>query len=80
MTTSQPGGLSVVEGFASEQTATVWLISEDQGVRLPAMLMSLEEVGLEGSAFLGILPADMRVTHVMAVAFNGQVLETYELP
>ena len=29
---------------------------------------------------MGFAPPGATVTHVMAVAFNGEVLETYELP
>jgi hypothetical protein len=73
-----PGGETIVDGITSPETATVWLIA-DAG-RLPATLMSLEEAGLDGQAFVGFLPPDVAITHVMAVAFNGEVLETYELP
>jgi hypothetical protein len=69
----------IVDGIVTEETATVWVISEGGG-RLPATLMPLEEAGLEGQAFVGILPEDAVPTHVMAVKFNGDVLETYELP
>jgi hypothetical protein len=72
------GGVTVIEGIASPETATVWLIAE--GGRSPAALMSLEEAELDAQAFVGFAPADVVVTHVMAVAFNGEVLETYELP
>jgi len=73
-----PGGETIVEGIASTETATVWLIA-DAG-RSPAVIMSLAEAGLDGQAFVGFLPPDVAITHVMAVAFNGEVLETYELP
>ena len=69
----------MVEGTVTDETATVWVIAEGGG-RLPATLVPLEEAGLEGQAFVGILPADEVATHVMAVKFNGDVLETYELP
>ncbi|HVM25353.1 MAG TPA: hypothetical protein VM253_08145 [Candidatus Limnocylindrales bacterium] len=73
--------LSVVEGLVSDETATVWLIADGgTGRRIPAMLMPLDEAGLDAQAFLGFAPADMNVTHVMAVAWNGRVLQTYELP
>ena len=68
-----------VEGIVTAETATVWVIAEGGG-RLPATLMPLEEAGLEGQAFVGILPADEVATHLQAVKFNGDVLETYELP
>lgn len=72
-------GITIVEGIATADTATVWLVAED-GRRSPATLMSLEEAELEGKAFVGFAPSDVVVTHVQAVAFSGQVLETYELP
>jgi hypothetical protein len=73
------GGVTVTEGIASAETVTVWLIAED-GRRSPATMLSLEEAELDAQAFVGFAPADVVVTHVMAVAFNGEVLETYELP
>jgi hypothetical protein len=77
------GGVShggpMVDGIVTEETATVFLILNGVG-RTPATLMSLEDAGLEGQAFVGIAAADANVTHVQAVKFNGDVLETYELP
>ena len=70
---------SIVDGIVTEETATVFLIINGLG-RTPATLMSLEDAGLEGQAFVGIAAADANVTHVQAVKFNGDVLETYELP
>jgi hypothetical protein len=40
----------------------------------------LDPAGLEGVAFVGVVPEDMTVTHVQAMAASGEVLETYELP
>jgi hypothetical protein len=71
-------GVTIVEGITTAETATVWLVVE--GGRVPATLMSLEPAGLEGQGFVGFAPPGITVTHVMAVAFNGEVLETYELP
>jgi hypothetical protein len=75
-----PGGLTMVEGITSERVTTVWLIHEDGVTRFPATMMPLDDAGLDGNAFVGIPPAEMVVTHVMAVAGNGEVLDTYELP
>ena len=74
-----PGGVTTVEGMVSGETATVWMIGEGDA-RAPAVLMSLEPAELDGRAFLGFAPADVVLTHLQAVAENGDVLETYELP
>jgi hypothetical protein len=68
-----------VDGFVSEDVASVWLVLEEVD-RVPAIVMPLDEAGLEGSAFVGIVPDDRTITHLLAVAQNGEVLETYELP
>ncbi len=77
--TSEATGVTSVDGIVTEEVATVWLIGENQG-RLPALLIPLTDWEVAGQAFLGSAPAGMRLTHVMAVAWNGAVLETYELP
>ena len=73
-----PDAVTIVEGMTTAETATVWLIAE--AGRVPATLMSLEPAGLDGQGFVGFAPPGVAVTHVMAVAINGEVLETYELP
>lgn len=73
-----PEAVTIVEGITAAETATVWLIAENG--RVPATLMSLEPAGLNGQGFVGFAPPGVTVTHVMAVAINGEVLETYELP
>jgi hypothetical protein len=78
--TLAPGDAQVIEGIASQDTFTVWLIENDSQRRFPAALMSLEPAGLDGVAFLGIAPEGMTVTHAQALARSGEVLETYELP
>lgn len=71
----------VVEGFVSDDVATVWLIGERGQYRIPAVLMSLDEVGLEDAqAYVGFALVDVTLTHVQGVALNGEVLETIELP
>ena len=72
-------GIQTVDGFVTADVATVWLIGEDN-VRAPATLMSLEPAGLEHLAFVGFAPSDIVLTHLMAVAANGDVLETIEVP
>lgn len=73
-------GLVGVEGIVSSETATVWIVDAETSGRVPAQVWSLEDVGVDGKAFAGVAPAEMTVTHLLAVAFNGRVLETYELP
>jgi hypothetical protein len=77
--TLEATGVHVIEGLVGSTTATVWLIGEN-GFRTPAVLLPLEDAGLEANAFLGFAPPDATLTHVMAVKSNGDVLETYELP
>ena len=43
-------------------------------------MMPLDEAGLSGSAFVGLVPDGRTITHLLAVAENGEILETYELP
>lgn len=71
-------GIQTVEGLVTAEAATVWLIGEDN-VRAPAALMSLEPAGLEHLAFVGFAPPDIVLTHLQAVAANGDVLDTIEL-
>lgn len=73
------GGVVPIDGIVTEETVTVWLLADD-GRRMPALLMPLDEAGLEGQAFVAFVPADTTITHLLALAFSGEVLETYELP
>jgi hypothetical protein len=73
-------GITPVHGIASDEIFTVWIIDEQTGLRFPATLMPLDDAGLEGQAFLGMLPAELTPTHVQALARNGDVLQTVELP
>jgi hypothetical protein len=75
-----PDDRQVIDGIASEETFTVWLIENDSQRRFPATLMPLDPAGLDGVAFVGVPPEDMTVTHVQAMAASGEILETYELP
>ena len=72
-------GVAPIDGIVTEETATVWLLADD-GRRMPATLMPLDPAGLEGQAFVAFVPADTTITHLLALAFSGEVLETYELP
>lgn len=72
-------GLTAVEGVASEEVATVWVVMASS-LRVPAVLMPLDEIGEDGAAFLALVPAGETPTHLQAVKLNGEVLETEELP
>jgi hypothetical protein len=72
------GGVTAIEGVAAEEVATVWIVLES-GLRVPAALLPLDEAELDGSAFLALIPAGESVTHVQAVALNGEVLDTIDL-
>jgi len=69
-----------VEGVVSEEVATVWLVDGETGGRVPAILMQLDDAGLEGSAFVGFTPEGMTITHLQAVKRSGEIVETFELP
>jgi hypothetical protein len=70
-----------IDGVVSAETATVWLVADGGlGRRVPALLVPLDEAGIDAQAFLGLPPPGMNVTHLQAVAFNGRILQTYELP
>jgi hypothetical protein len=69
-----------VEGIVSEDVATVWLVDGRSNLRAPAQMLTLEEAGLPGSAFIGFAPEDLQVSHLQAVALSGEILQTYELP
>jgi hypothetical protein len=72
-------GATPVTGITSDEIVTVFLIDEARG-RVPGRVMSLEEAGREGQAFIGFAPPDWTVTHVQAVVLSGDILETYEVP
>jgi hypothetical protein len=72
-------GATPVDGIVSEEIFTVWVVDEELG-RIPATLMPLEEAGLEGQAFVALMPPEATPTHVQALAMSGEVLQTYELP
>jgi hypothetical protein len=74
------GRPDIIEGMATEETFTVWLVETESQRRFPATLMPLDEADLDGVAFVGVPPADMTVTHLLAMASSGEILETYELP
>ncbi len=64
------GAPSVVEGFASDDVAAVW-IETDAG-RVPATLMSLAPAGLEGQAFVAFVPEARRMQEVVAADADGR--------
>jgi hypothetical protein len=73
--------LEAIDGVVSAEAATVWLVADGgRGRRMPALLVPLDEAGIDAQAFLGLPPPGMNVTHLQAVAFNGRILQTYELP
>ncbi len=72
-------GVTAIHGIVGDEVATVWLILEN-GARAPAQMFPLDEAGLSGTAFLRLVPADVVVTHLQAVAMSGEILETIELP
>ena len=76
--TSDITGASVFDGIVTEDVATVWLIFGPTE-RIPATLMELEDAGPDGQAFVGVVPVSRTLTHMQALALNGQVLETLDL-
>jgi hypothetical protein len=73
-------GVTPVDGVVSDEIFTVSIVDETDGRRVPAILMPLDEAGLEGQAFVGFTPADFTPTHLQALARSGEILQTYELP
>ena len=70
----------LIHGIATADAATVWLVVNNTPA-VPAVLMPLAEVGLDGAiAFVAVLPTGTEASHVMAVRMNGEVLGTRELP
>lgn len=68
-----------LEGFVTEDVATVWLLGEG-GYRIPATLVSLDETGFDGVVgFVGFADARVTLTHLQAVARSGEILDTLEL-
>ncbi|CAN5823785.1 hypothetical protein BH20CHL8_BH20CHL8_00990 [soil metagenome] len=76
--TSDITGATVFDGVVTEDVATVWLVFGPTA-RIPATLMALEGAGPDGQAFVGVVPASQTLTHMQALALNGQVLETLDL-
>jgi hypothetical protein len=74
------GALRPIEGVVSSEVATVWLINEDTGARVPALLTPLDELDLDAKAFIGFAPDDITITHLQAVKISGEIVDTYELP
>lgn len=70
-------GATVVDVIAITEVATVWLVTGPAG-RVPAVGMPPPDE-IDGQAWVGVLPGDLTLTHVQAVGFNGQVLETVDL-
>lgn len=70
-------GATVVDVVATTEVATVWLVTGPAG-RVPAVGMP-PPAEVDGQAWVGVLPPDLVLTHVQAVGFNGQVLETVDL-
>lgn len=75
--TADSSGATVVDVMATTEVATVWLVSGPTA-RIPATGMPPPD-GVEGQAWVGVMPEDAPVTHVQAVGFNGQVLDTVDL-
>jgi hypothetical protein len=72
------GGITSIDGIVSDAVTTVWLILEGGG-RAPAQMLSLEDAELGGLAFVRLVPQDVVVTHLQAVALSGEILETVEV-
>jgi hypothetical protein len=67
------------EGIVGPEVAEVWLTTPS-GQRIETRLMSLDDAGLEGSAFVGFAPPDAGVAAAVALDADGRELETYDLP
>lgn len=72
------GGVTAIEGLVNDEVVTVWVILES-GARTPALMQSLAGAGIGGQAFVRLVPPGLTITHLQAVALNGEVLDTIEL-
>ena len=77
---SLESGVTPVDGVVSAEIFSVSIVDEETGLRVPAIMMPLDEAGLEGQAFVGFTPADFTPTHIQALARSGEILQTLELP
>jgi hypothetical protein len=77
---TENAGLRPIHGIVSADIATVFLIDDETQERVPAKLVSLEEAGVDASAFIGFQPEGMTITHLQAIKLSGEIVETYELP
>jgi hypothetical protein len=66
------GQATHVDGFASDEVAAVWL--ETDAGRVRATLMPLAAAGLEGQAFLAVVPPGQRVGDAVALDAVGEEL------
>ncbi len=71
--------ISPVDGIVSDDIAEVW-VEISTGQRLATSLMSLGQAGLDGSAFVGFVPAGSTARNVVALDAGGNELETFHLP
>ncbi len=69
-----------VHGIVRAGVATVFLIDSETQQRVPAMLVPLDEAGMEGQAFIGFQPEGWTITDLQALELSGEIVETYELP
>jgi hypothetical protein len=69
-----------IYGIVRAEVATVFLIDSETQERVPAMLVPLDEAGLEGQAFIGFQPEGWTITDLQALERSGEIVETYELP
>ena len=63
--------------FRCARRTRVLQLSDGQAER--ATLLSLEEVSLDGQAFVGIAPPDEIIDSLVALDADGDVLERYDL-
>jgi len=73
--TDQP---QVIEGLVSPDVAALWITTVG-GQDVEARLMSLAPMGLEGQAFLAIVPAGMELRAAVALDAEGGELATNDL-
>jgi len=72
-------GVVAVEGIVAPEVAEAWLVTAT-GERIATMVLSIDETGFDGGAFVGIVPAEVVVTGVVAIDADGVELQTYDLP
>jgi len=73
------GGPAPVDGRVRPDVAGVW-VEAVGGQRTAATMLPLDDVGMEWTAFVAVLPAGTEPARAVAVDAGGAVIEIFDLP